>query len=68
MAVTLAKRVDELVEKHGSLRNAAKVLGTDAGYLSRIRSGQKTGASAQLLRRMGLRKVVTYEYREGVKA
>ncbi len=59
--MTLAERIDELVTRHGSLRNVALVLKTDAGYLSRLRSGEKHTPSSALVKRMGLRQVLSYE-------
>lgn len=57
----LQLRVAELAAKHGSLRAASRVLGVDAGYLSRLHSGQKTNPDKAVLRKLGLREVVTYE-------
>ena len=57
----LGDRITELEKQHGSLRAAAKVLGCDAGYLSRLRSGEKENPSAILLKRIGLRRVIAYE-------
>lgn len=56
----IAKRIDGLVEQHGSLRAAAKVLGCDAGYLSRLRAGEKRNPSSALLKRMGLKVRTVY--------
>lgn len=61
--MTLPERVAELVAQHGSLRAAARVLECDAGYLSRLASGEKTDPGETLLRRMGLRQIITYERR-----
>jgi hypothetical protein len=61
--VTLADRIHELVTVHGSLRALSKVLEVDAGYLSRLYHGKKTGPGPKLLRKLGLREVVTYELR-----
>lgn len=61
--ITLAQRIEELTAHHGSLRAAARVLETDAGYLSRLASGEKDDPGETLLRRMGLRRVVSYERR-----
>lgn len=57
----LKTHIAELVETHGSLRAAARVLMIDAGYLSRLASGEKDNPDDLLLRRMGLRRVVSYE-------
>lgn len=62
-ALTLKERIDELIAQHGTLRAAARVLEVDAGYLSRLRYGEKDEPGETLLRRMGLRRVVAYERR-----
>jgi transcriptional regulator with XRE-family HTH domain len=59
--LTLAKRIDHLVAEHGSLRAVARVTQIDAGYLSRLRSGEKVNPDKDKLRRLGLRRVVEYE-------
>jgi len=59
--MTLPERVAELIAQHGSLRAAAKVLECSPGYLSRLASGEKADPGPTLLRRMGLRQIVTYE-------
>ena len=61
LSVGLGDRISELEQQHGSLRSASKVLGCDAGYLSRLRSGEKENPSAILLKRMGLKRVIAYE-------
>jgi len=57
----LADRIAELTEQHGSLRAAARVLECDPGYLSRLASGEKCDPGLGLVRRMGLRQIITYE-------
>jgi transcriptional regulator with XRE-family HTH domain len=58
---TLANRIIDLVDQHGSLRAVAAVKKIDAGYLSRLASGEKTNPSKAVLRKLGLLKVVNYE-------
>jgi hypothetical protein len=53
--------VEALVAKHGGVRPAARVIGVNYAYLSRLRSGDKINPTAAVLRKLGLRKVVTYE-------
>lgn len=60
--MTLADRIHELSNKHGSLRAMAKVLGVDAGYLSRLYHGQKNNPGTALLRKLKLRRIVTVTY------
>lgn len=65
--MTLPERVAELVEKHGSVRAAARVLQIDAGYLCRLGTGEKTQPSKMILKRMGLRRIDVYELTEAPK-
>lgn len=60
-ATTIPERLDALVVLFGSLRAVAGVTGLDVGYLSRLRNGHKVEPSAETLKRLGLRRVVTYE-------
>ena len=59
--MTIHDRINELVELHGSLRAVARVTEIDAGYLSRLRAGEKANPDKDKLRRLGLRRVVTFE-------
>ena len=59
--MTLSDRIDFLCGKHGSLRAVARVLGMDAGYLSRLASGEKTSPSNTTLRKLDLRAITSYE-------
>lgn len=59
--MTLQERIDQLVKQHGSLRAVARVSEIDAGYLSRLRAGEKVNPEKAKLRRLGLRRVVSYE-------
>jgi transcriptional regulator with XRE-family HTH domain len=65
--VTLAERIEQLVGQHGSLRAVARVTEIDVGYLSRLREGEKFNPEKATLRRLGLRRVVTYEPLKGEK-
>lgn len=59
--MTLQERITQLIAEHGGVRAAARYLGVDPGYVSRLNSGEKTEPSAAVLQKMGLRRVVTYE-------
>jgi len=61
MKIVLADRIHELANKHGSLRAVASALGVDVGYLSRLYRGEKNNPGEALLRKLKLRRVVTYE-------
>ena len=59
--VTLQWHIGRLICKHGGLRAAADAVGIDAGYLSRLGSGQKSNPTKAMLKKLGLRKVITYK-------
>lgn len=54
MAIELAE------EKHGSLRAAARALGIDAGYLSRLKKGEKVNPGEEVLAALGLERMTMY--------
>lgn len=54
------ERIGNLIHRHGSLRKCAKVLEISPAYLSRLFRGEKDEPSAALLRKMGLKRDVTY--------
>jgi hypothetical protein len=58
--MTLADRLDELIEQHGGLRAAGRALEIDPAYLHRLYVGEKDAPSANVLRKLGLRRVVSY--------
>lgn len=58
--VTLQQRIDEIAALFGSLREAASILEIDAGYLSRLRSGDKADPGPDVLAKLGLQRHVTY--------
>jgi len=58
--MTLPERIDELVKQHGSVRAAARVVRIDHAYLYRLYVGAKKEPSVAVLKRLGLRRVVTY--------
>ena len=61
MAVTLADRIDELVAQHGSLRALARVMECSPPYICRLRAGVTKNPGPAVLRKLGLRRVVSYE-------
>lgn len=54
-------RIDQLIEHHGSLRAVARVLEVSPAYLSRLSRGEKQDPSDGMLRKLRLRRVVSYE-------
>ena len=61
MVVTLAERIDELVAQHGGLRALGRVMGCSPSYICRLRAGVTKNPGPAVLRKLGLRRVVTYE-------
>lgn len=59
--MTLSERITQLVNQHGSLRAAARVVEIDASYLCRLGRGAKVRPGKKLLRRLGVQQVITYE-------
>jgi hypothetical protein len=57
----LQQRIKELAERHGSFRAAALVLKVDHSYLYRLSMGKKDDPGPALLRKLKLRRVVTFE-------
>jgi len=60
MVQTLRSRIIWLTTQYGSLRSAARSIGLDAAYLKRLRDGEKDSPSDETLRRLNLKKKVTY--------
>ena len=58
--LTLEQRINDVAALFGSLREAASVLEIDAGYLSRLRSGEKSEPSDDVLKKLGLRRKLSY--------
>ena len=56
----LQERIAEKVKQHGSFRAAGAVLGFDHTYLYRLAKGRVSEPGDALLRKLGLRRVVTY--------
>ena len=59
--MTLQERIDELVVQHGSLRALARVMECSPPYICRLRSGVTKNPGPAVLRKLGLRRVVSYE-------
>ena len=56
----LQERIRELVERHGSVRAAARVLEVDHAYLHRLGTGEKDDPGEELLRKLKLRRIVSF--------
>ena len=64
MRCTIPERVAELAAEYGSLSRASTELEIDASYMSRLMAGKKRNPSDEVLRKLGLRRVVVYEREE----
>jgi len=60
MASTLQDRIVFLAAAHGSLRQLSKAIGIDAGYLQRLKDGEKDNPSDDVLDKLGLTRQVVY--------
>lgn len=60
--MSLRERILQLELEHGGFRATARALDIDTGYLTRLKAGTKTNPSDAMLKKLGLRKVVTYEF------
>lgn len=58
--MTIHGRIRELIRQHGSLRAAARAIKMDHSYLFRLAVGEKTEPSEKVLRKLGLKRVVSY--------
>lgn len=56
-------RLSELEKKHGSMRGVARAVKIDHGYLSRLKDGKKLNPSDDVLKKLGLRRVVQFNPR-----
>ena len=57
----LIQAVERVIAKHGGLRKAARAIDVNFAYLWRLKAGKKTNPSARILRKLGLKRQVTYE-------
>lgn len=56
----VGEAVKAKVRQHGGLRPAGRAMGIDPAYLKRLRDGEKRDPSDDLLRKLGLRREVSY--------
>ena len=57
---TVSRRIEELVEQYGSIKEVANHLGVGAAYLHRLANGSKTSPSEDVIKKLGLRRIVSY--------
>jgi hypothetical protein len=57
----IAQKINELVKRYGSLRAAARVLGYDVSYLTRLRNGEKTNPDKKILKKLGLKRIISFK-------
>lgn len=57
---TVSRRIEELAEQYGSVTEVANRLGVNAIYLHRLANGSKTSPSEDVIKKLGLRRIVSY--------
>ena len=57
---SVAQRIQELVELHGTVRDVANHLGVNAIYLQRLANDSKASPSEDVLKKLGLQRIVYY--------
>ena len=57
---TVSRRIEELAEQYGSVKEVANRLGVNATYLHRLANGSKTSPSEDVIEKLGLRRIVSY--------
>lgn len=62
--ITIRQRIDELVIQHHGLRCAARAVGLQPSYLSRLRHGHQSNPSPEALKKLGLSRRITYVRRK----
>jgi hypothetical protein len=60
--MNLRQRIDELVEKHESMRAVSFVTNIDVGYLHHLREGTKDNPSNITCEKLGLKKRMVIQY------
>lgn len=56
----LTRVIREIVNQHGGVRQAARALQIDHGYLSRLWSGDKDNPSEAMMKKLGIEREVSY--------
>lgn len=59
--IKLTTAVEAVIAEHGGARKAGRALGVDFAYLLRLKSGEKSNPTEEMLKKLRLRRVVTYE-------
>lgn len=62
--VSLAQRIEQLIQKHGSLLAVQEATGVDVMYMERIQNGEKPRPHKDCVDRLGLKTVIMYRVDE----
>ena len=57
---SLRAHVATVIAKHGGLRLAARACHVNEGYLCRLASGKKCNPGKQMMKKLGIKKLVIY--------
>lgn len=57
----LAKRMEALVAKHGTMVKAAEEVGVSLRYFEKLKRGERANPSAHVLHNLGLTKVIYFK-------
>jgi hypothetical protein len=60
--MTLLEAIRELTQRHGSQAEAARYCDINKSYWSRMMAGVKDWPSEETLKRLGLRRIISYEW------
>jgi hypothetical protein len=63
----LQRAAAKLIKQHQGLRKAALASGIKAPYLSRLRNGIKTNPGPEILRKLGVKRRVSYGRIDGLQ-
>ena len=58
--IDLENRIEFLIYYHGGLSETARILNIDKSYLKRLHDGSKTNPSDETLKKLGLKKIISY--------
>ena len=61
-AIEISTRVRQLIAQYGGIRPAARALKMDAGYLLRLKTGEKMNPGPAVLKKLGIVKLAIIQF------